>query len=69
MQRMGFDGYEAFRKAALETTGVSFCTRLHFGTPMPEERERYIRLSYSGIGLEGIEEGMRRLRTFVEGSA
>jgi aspartate/methionine/tyrosine aminotransferase len=69
MQRMGFDGYEAFRKAALEKTGVSFCTRLHFGTPMPEERERYIRLSYSGIGLEGIEEGMRRLRTFVEGRA
>jgi aspartate/methionine/tyrosine aminotransferase len=69
MQRTGFDGYEAFRRAALEATGVSFCTRLHFGTPMPGERERYIRLSYSGIGIEGIEEGMRRLRTFVEGSA
>jgi aspartate/methionine/tyrosine aminotransferase len=67
MERMGFGDYEAFRTAALEATGVSFCTRLHFGTPLPEEQERYIRLSYSGIGLEGIEEGMRRLRTFVEG--
>jgi aspartate/methionine/tyrosine aminotransferase len=64
---LGFDHYEDFRKAALEATGVSFCTRLHFGTPMPEERERYIRLSYSGIGLEGIEEGMARLRAFVAG--
>jgi aspartate/methionine/tyrosine aminotransferase len=69
MKRMGFDNYEAFRKAALETTGVSFCTRLHFGTPIPEERERYIRLSYSGIGLEGIEEGMERLRAFVAGES
>jgi len=36
---------------------------------MPEERERYIRLSYSGIGLEGIEEGMERLRAFVAGES
>jgi aspartate aminotransferase len=68
MNRMGMETYEAFRTAALEATGVSFCTRLHFGTPLPEERERYIRLSYSGIGLEGIEEGMERLRTFIEGA-
>jgi aspartate/methionine/tyrosine aminotransferase len=67
MQRMGFGHYEDFRRAALEATGVSFCTRLHFGTPLPEERERYIRLSYSGIGIEGIEEGMQQLRDFVAG--
>jgi len=69
MKRMGLEDYEAFRKAALEATGVSFCTRLHFGTPIPGERERYIRLSYSGIGIEGIEEGMERLRTFVAGAS
>jgi aspartate/methionine/tyrosine aminotransferase len=67
MQRMGFGQYEDFRRAALEATGVSFCTRMHFGTPLPEERERYIRLSYSGIGIEGIEEGVQRLRGFVAG--
>jgi aspartate aminotransferase len=67
MQRMGLGDYEDFRKAALEATGVSFCTRMHFGTPLPEERERYIRLSYSGIGIEGIEEGLQRLKGFVEG--
>lgn len=67
MQRMGLGDYEDFRRAALEATGVSFCTRMHFGTPLPEEHERYIRLSYSGIGIEGIEEGLQRLRDFVEG--
>ncbi len=69
MDRMGFGTYEDFRRAALEATGVSFCTRLHFGTPLPGERERYIRLSYSGIGLEGIEEGVERLRAFIAGDS
>jgi aspartate aminotransferase len=67
MGRMGLDTYEAFRTAALDATGVSFCTRLHFGTPLADEKQRYIRLSYSGITVEGIEEGMERLRAFVEG--
>ena len=65
MKRMGLEDYEAFRKAVLDATGVSFCTRLHFGTPLTGERERYIRLSYSGIDVAGIEEGIERLRTFV----
>jgi aspartate/methionine/tyrosine aminotransferase len=68
MKRTGLEDYEGFRKAVLEATGVSFCTRLHFGTPLPEERERYIRLSYSGIDIEGIEEGIGRLRSFVMGA-
>jgi aspartate/methionine/tyrosine aminotransferase len=68
MKRMGLEDYEGFRKAVLDATGVSFCTRLHFGTPLPGERERYIRLSYSGIDLEGIEEGIERLRSFVMGA-
>jgi aspartate/methionine/tyrosine aminotransferase len=67
MDRLGFASYEDFRRAALEATGVSFCTRLHFGSPLPDERERYIRLSYSGIDLAGIEEGMERLRAFAAG--
>jgi aspartate/methionine/tyrosine aminotransferase len=65
MKLTGLEDYEAFRKAVLDATGVSFCTRLHFGTPLPGERERYIRLSYSGIDLAGIEEGIERLRAFV----
>ena len=65
MKQIGLEDYEVFRKSVLEATGVSFCTRLHFGTPLPDEQERYIRLSYSGIGAEKIEEGIERLRSFV----
>jgi aspartate aminotransferase len=69
MKRTGLEDYESFRKGVLDATGVSFCTRLHFGSALPGERERYIRLSYSGIDLEGIEEGIGRLRSFVTGKA
>lgn len=66
MERLGFSDYEPFRRAVLQATGVSFCSRIHFGTPLPGERERYIRLSYSGINLDSIAEGLRRLWEFTE---
>lgn len=66
MAAKGIDDYEEFRKAALEATGVSFCTRLHFGRMLPGETERYIRFAYSGIEMEDIEEGMSRLKSFIE---
>jgi aspartate/methionine/tyrosine aminotransferase len=67
MANKGIDDYDAFRKAALEATGVSFCTRLHFGRLVPGETERYIRFAYSGINLDQIEEGISRLKQFIEG--
>jgi aspartate/methionine/tyrosine aminotransferase len=67
MAHKGIDDYDAFRKAALEATGVSFCTRLHFGRLVPGETERYIRFAYSGINLDQIEEGISRLKQFIEG--
>ena len=67
MANKGIDDYDAFRKAALEATGVSFCTRLHFGRLVPGETERYIRFAYSGIDLDQIEEGISRLKQFIEG--
>ena len=57
---------ETFRQRVLADTGVSFCTHLHFGTPPPGQAESYIRLAYSGIGLDQIEEGLRRFKGFVE---
>ncbi len=66
MARNGFDDYDRFRKAALEATGVSFCTRRHFGRPDPAETERYVRFAYSGIDTPRIEEGLARLKTFLE---
>jgi len=66
MKNTGFDDYDAFRRAALEATGVSFCTRLHFGRADPAEVNRYIRFAYSGIDTDQIEEGIARLKTFLE---
>lgn len=68
IRRGGFNGYEDFRKRVLEETGVSFCTRLHFGRPLEEEKEYYIRLAFSGIDHDQIEAGMSRLRDYLEGS-
>ena len=35
----GLASYDELRRAALEETGVSFCTRLHFGRALPGEKE------------------------------
>ena len=69
MSRKGFTDYEAFRRAALRETGVSFCTRLHFGRAVPDERERYIRFAYSGIDVPEIREGLAKLKRFLESPA
>ncbi|MBI1336781.1 MAG: aminotransferase class I/II-fold pyridoxal phosphate-dependent enzyme [Phycisphaera sp.] len=63
----GFDDYEKFRRAVMNDTGVSFCTRLHFGRPVGQESRRYIRLAYSGIDIQQIEEGIDRFRTWAGG--
>ena len=65
MKGLGIDQYESFRRAVLQATGVSFCSRLHFGSMLPGERERYIRFAYSGIGVDTIAEGLGRLKDFV----
>lgn len=66
MERKGITGYEEFRRAALHATGVSFCTRLHFGRAIPGETDRYIRFAYSGIGVDRIEEGLARFKEWCE---
>ena len=66
MKNKGITDYEQFRKTALAETGVSFCTRRHFGRPLPGETELYIRLAYSGIDTDQIEEGLAKFKQFVE---
>ena len=66
MRAKGLTDYEAFRRAALEATGVSFCTRLHFGGQLPEETERYIRIAYGGIDLDRIVRGLNLLKDYLE---
>jgi len=43
MARTGLTGYEDFRRAILQHTGVSMCTRLHFGPALAGETQRYLR--------------------------
>lgn len=66
MQRKGIGDYNELRTRVLEDTGVSFCTRLHFGRPLPGETERYLRFAYAGIDTAQIEEGLARLKQFLE---
>ena len=66
MARLGFDDVTTFAETALHETGVSFCTRKHFGRPQPGETRHYIRLAYSGISEEDINEALTRLGSWIE---
>jgi aspartate/methionine/tyrosine aminotransferase len=65
MQAKGFDDVAEFATAALHETGVSFCTRRHFGRPQPGETEQYIRLAYSGIADTDITEALGLLGDWI----
>ena len=62
--QMEAQSYEDFRSRVLKETGVAFCTREHFGTPIAGEDRMYIRFAYSGIPVDEIEKGMARLKEF-----
>lgn len=65
MAKMGFTDVGEFATAALHNTGVSFCTRRHFGRPQPGEDQQYIRLAYSGISIADITEGLGKLAGWI----
>ncbi|MBA65826.1 MAG: aspartate aminotransferase [Candidatus Marinimicrobia bacterium] len=66
MEKKGYKSLDNFRKDALVNTGVSFCTRDHFGTPLPGEDQQYIRLAYSGINRNDISVGIDKLKNWIE---
>jgi len=66
MKKTGLTDYDKFRRTVLNETGVSFCTRLHFGRPLPGEDNYYIRMAYSGINPPEIKEGLGKLKAFIE---
>jgi aspartate/methionine/tyrosine aminotransferase len=66
MVRKGLMDVDQFRQQLLHETGVSVCTRNHFGRPLADETEAYIRLAYSGIDAPDIEKGLSRFKTFIE---
>ena len=66
MKHKGIKDYDQLRRAILEATGVSVCTRLHFGRALEGETEYYVRLAYSGIDISEIEEGLNKLKVYLE---
>lgn len=66
MNNKGFTAYQPFLASILRETGVSMCARSHFGRPLPGEDRYFLRLAYSGIEVDAIEEGLQRLKQFVE---
>ncbi|HXF62101.1 MAG TPA: aminotransferase class I/II-fold pyridoxal phosphate-dependent enzyme [Caldilineaceae bacterium] len=66
MARKGFTDVNQLMQEALVKADVSFCTRKHFGRPIPGETEHYIRLAYSGIDVPMIQEGLARLKEVFE---
>jgi aspartate/methionine/tyrosine aminotransferase len=65
MRRKGIEDVEDFRKLCLHETGVSFCTRNHFGHPLPGETGQYLRFAYSGIDVPTMKEGLAKLARFL----
>ena len=66
MRHKGISDYETFRRTLLQETGVSVCTRLHFGRALPGETNHYIRLAYSGIDTPMIKEGLALFKKYLE---
>jgi len=66
VERKDFRDVEELRRAVLYETGVSACSRVHFGRPLPGETQHYLRFAYSGIDAQRIEEGLGRLKAYLE---
>jgi aspartate/methionine/tyrosine aminotransferase len=65
MERKGIDDLAVFAEKALHATGVSFCTRRHFGRPQAGEKRNYVRFAFSGIDKQDIQEGMDLLGNWI----
>lgn len=66
MRLKGIESYDDFRVQILKATGVSLCTRMHFGRAMGDEPRKYVRLAYSGIGIQELAEGLTKLKQWLE---
>lgn len=66
MERKGLADVNDLMREALVKTNVSFCTRKHFGRPLPGETTHHIRLAYSGINVPDIQAGLAALKQYFE---
>jgi aspartate/methionine/tyrosine aminotransferase len=65
MANKGITDLGDFAQQALHATGVSFCTRRHFGRPQAGETEQYIRLAFSGIDNSDIADGLKLMGEWI----
>ncbi len=66
MERKQLTDVNELMDEALIQSDVSFCTRKHFGRPLANESDHYIRFAYSGIDVVDIQDGMGRLKSYFE---
>jgi aspartate/methionine/tyrosine aminotransferase len=66
MKSLKLTDYNDLRLRCLHETGVSLCTRRHFGRPGAGEKQYYVRLAYSGIDVADIREGLGKLKAMAE---
>lgn len=66
MAAMNISDLEVFRSKVLSETGVSFCTRAHFGSPTPGETNMYVRFAFSGVTVDQIKAVGAILRPYME---
>ncbi len=72
MQKKGFSKYDTFSEDLLIKTGISLCTRAHFGKILPHEQtgtdknKFFVRLAYSGIDEENIVKALNILKSYAE---
>ena len=65
-RRMGGGDQQQFRIDTMQKTGVSFCSRTHFGRDLPGEDRAWIRFAYSGIDVEVANRGLAELKEYWE---
>ena len=65
MARKGIGDLADFAQQALHATGVSFCTRRHFGREQEGEMRRHVRFAFSGIDAKDIGEGLELLGRWI----
>lgn len=66
MESKRFSAVEQLQEETLVKSGVSFCTRVHFGRPLPGEKDFYVRLAYAGIDTNTLTEGLEKLKGYLE---
>ncbi|CEM06785.1 unnamed protein product [Vitrella brassicaformis CCMP3155] len=65
MDMLGFKNIEDFRRSILAETGVSFCTREHFGEAQSFDTDHYVRFAYSSASQETIKTALTVLKDYM----